>query len=509
MRSIKSMRNMLISMLVNLVIAVIGFVAQKVFIYTLGDEYLGINGLFSNIISMLAIAELGVGTAIIYNMYKPIAEDDRETIKSLLLYYKKCYRIIAIFVLLIGLLIIPFLAKIVGEVTIPDNLIYIYMLFLMDTVLSYLLIYKRSMLDANQENYIYQIVHMVYVITMNGIQVGVLLKYNNYYLYLMIKVVVRVLENYTLSKLVDRKYPFIKEKQVLPLDFGIRQDISIKVKAILFHKIGGFAVLGSDNILISVLINVTSVGYYSNYKMIINAVQNLFTQAFSSLTASVGNLLVTDKKKTYEIFRKLEFLNFWLSTITSCCLLIIIDSFIELWLGKKYILSTFTLVMLVMNYYLQTMRAAMGTFKDAAGIFWEDRFIPFAELFCNIIFSIICSKYWGLAGVFMGTVISNFVLHFYSFPKFCYKKIFNDHVVNYFILIFKYFTASILICVFSYIVSVIVTQHIELVLARFVVNIICAICVPNIILYFSYRKTSEFMYFKTFILSVLNRWLKK
>lgn len=509
MRSIKSMRNMLISVFSNFVVAIVGFVAQKIFIGTLGDEYLGINGLLSNIISMLAIAELGIGSAIIYNMYKPIAENDKEVIKSLLQFYKKSYRIIAVVVLTIGLLIIPFLPYIVGEITIPDNLVYIYILFLIDVVLSYLLIYKRSMLDANQENYICQLVHVFYVIAMNGIQVTLLVLYKNYYFFLVTKVMCRFLENYTLSKLVDKKYEFVKEKNVSPLDDRIRRDISIKVKAIIFHKIGGFAVLGSDNILISILLNVTSVGYYSNYKMVINAVQNLFTQSFSSLTASVGNLLVTDKQKTYEIYRRLEFLNFWLSTFTSCCLLIIMNSFIELWLGKKYVLSMFTLVMLVANYYLQTMRAAMGTFKEAAGIFYEDRFIPFAELLCNIIFSIICCKFWGLGGIFMGTVISNFVLHFYSFPKYCYKKLCDDSIKNYFVLILKYFIVSILVCSFSYVISIVFSCHIKAVFLRFLFNVIYAISIPNIIIYFFCKKSTEFKYYKSFVLSMLNNILGK
>ena len=505
MRSIKSMRNMLISILANVIVAMVGFITQKIFIGTLGDEFLGVNGLFSNIISMLAIAELGVGTAIVYNMYKPIANQDDETIKSLLRFYKRCYQVIAIIVLLIGLLIIPFLPFIVGEVTISDNLICIYSLFLIDVVLSYLLIYKRSILDANQGNYICQLIHVIYVIVLNAVQIALLLVFKNYYYYLGSKVLFRLLENYTISKFVDLKYPFVKDRNVLPLNGDIKKDIICKVKAIVFHKIGGFAILGSDNILISMLINVTSVGYYSNYKMIIGAVQNLFLQAFTSLNASVGNLLVTDKEKSYEIYKKLEFLNFGLSTFTSSCLLIIMECFIEIWLGPKYILSSFVLIMLVANYYLQTMRAAMGTFKEAAGIFYEDRFIPFVELICNIIFSILFSGIFGLAGIFMGTVISNFVLHFYSFPKYCYKNIFAMPIRRYFQLIFKYFASSILICGIAWEGWKYCAQHIYSVYLQFFISTIYAMIIPKLILFVIFRKTEEFKFYKSFICNIVGK----
>lgn len=495
MRRKKSIKNMIISLIVNFIIIFIGFIAQKYYIICLGDEYLGINGLFSSIISMLAIAELGVGSAIIYNLYKPIANNELNTIKSLMYYYKTSYRKIALIITILGLLLIPFLPLLVGDVSIHDNIYIIYMLFLFDTSISYLLIYKRALLDASQNNYIYQLIHITFVIILNFTQILILVVTKNYYLYLIVKIVFRFLENFTISILVDKLFPYIKDKEVLPLSEEIKADIKSKIKAILFHKIGGYAILGSDNIMISLLINVKSVGLYSNYRLIINAIQTIFSQAFISISGSVGNLLVDNEADHFAVYERLEFLNFWLSTFTSCCLLIIIDSFITIWIGNEYVLPISILFVLVINYYLQTMRSSLGVFKEAAGIFHEDRFVPFIELIANIILSVLFTKLFGFIGIFIGTFFSNLIIHFYSYPKFVYTRLFKKSYLTYYVTILKYFLISFFICALSFWLSRLLNSNELNVFINFLLNCLYSLIFPNILLLLIFYKNKCFKYF--------------
>ena len=199
MRTENSIKNSITSVISSIVSMVIGFIAQAIFIRILGAEYLGLNGLFTNIFTMLGIFELGIGSAIVYNLYKPIAENKTEEIKSLMLFYKKAYNIIAILVFGSGLLVIPFLKTIVGEITSDINIYIIYIMFLLNTASSYLMTYKRSLIYANQQDYIINIVHIGYLIIMNLAQLMLLYTTKNYYLYLSIKIICQLLENIILT----------------------------------------------------------------------------------------------------------------------------------------------------------------------------------------------------------------------------------------------------------------------------------------------------------------------
>ena len=237
MRTSNSIKNTIVSILMSAITILIGLITQKIFIEMLGTEYLGLNGLFTNILSMLAIAELGIGSAIIYSLYKPIAENNETKIKSLIEFYKKSYRIIAIIVLIIGLAVMPFLNIIVGETEIKENIHILYLLFLFDTVASYLLTYKRSILYANQKTYIINIIHILYLILMNSLQIIMLIITKNYIIYLSIKIVFRILENVIITMIANRMYPYIKEKDIEPIDFETKNSILQKVKGLIFHKI--------------------------------------------------------------------------------------------------------------------------------------------------------------------------------------------------------------------------------------------------------------------------------
>ncbi len=489
-------------MLTNLISVVIGFIAQRAFLQTLGLEYAGLNGLFNNIVSMLAIAELGIGTAIVYHLYKPIAENDIPRIQTLMRFYKISYRVIAGIVLVVGMLVMPFLQMIVGETTVPESIYAIYGLFLLDTVISYLLTYKRSILYAHEKNYVVNLLHIGYLVIMNAIQIATLYLYQNIFVFLGIKVACRFLENVVITIIANKKYAYLKQKEVPALDAETKQDIFTKIKGLIFHKIGGFLVLGSDNIIISVLFGVKTVGLYSNYSMIIVAIENLLAQVFSSITASIGNLLVeNDKEKSYQTYRKLLFFNFVLVTFCTIAFYQIVGPFITLVYGAEYVLPLVVALSIAIKFYFQNMRKTMNGFKEAAGVFYEDRFVPIIEVIVNIVLSVILGKIMGLAGVFVGTALSSLVLYGYSYPKFVYEPIFDKKTTQY----WKENLYYLLMMGLLFSVTEVVVMWIPLssVGVSLAVRTVASVVIPAVGIWLLFHKKTEYVYFKQLIIGML------
>lgn len=495
-RKKSSFKNMITAVSSNVLTIIVGLVAQAIFIKILGSEYLGLNGLFSNVISMLGIVELGMGSAIIYNMYKPIAEENHEKIKSLMQFYKKSYRIITLIISIIGIMIIPFIKYIVDieSVTVGINVYLVYILFLLETICSYILSYKRSMLYADQKEYITNIIHMGYTILVNTMQLTFLYFTHDYYLYLIIKVMMRLVENIVISSYVNRRYSYLLDNNVTKLDGKTEKDIFQKIRALFFHKIGTFIVSGTDNIIISKYLGLVTVGLYSNYYMIINAVQTVINHIIQATRASVGNLLVTESKtKQFDIFNKIRFVNFWISCFSSICIFVIMDSFITIWIGYKFVLPTKVLLVLVINFFIVSSRSTYGAFKEAAGIFYEDRFVPIIESLLNIVLSIIFVKKFGLMGVFMGTIASGLVLWCYSYPKYVYNKLFGRKISDYIKETIYYFIIFILIAGFTYSLAILISF--DNVYLQFISNVLIALIVPNVIMLLLFSKDENFKYF--------------
>ncbi len=504
MRTINSIKNAIISLIMNFFSILVGFVAQRVFIYSLGKEYLGINGLFNNVLSVLCVVELGFGATVVYHLYKPISENNKEYINILLKFYKKTYRIIATFIFTLGILIMPFLKDIIGEVNIQENIYLLFFLALVDVVLSYLLTYKRSILYANQKNYIINLVHLGYIFGVNIIEIILLLNFKNYILYLLVKIIFRVLENLIINIIANKMYPFILEKTDKKLDKEVKNDIYKKIKGLLFHRIGGAIVLGTDNIIISKFIGITTVGLYSNYSMIITSLTNLLGQIFSSITAGVGNLLVeNDLKKSYTVYKNILFFNSWIYSLVGIFLLCLLQPFIVLWLGKEFLLPMVVVIILVINFYIQGMRKTNAVFKDAAGIFYEDRFIPILESAVNIIVSVLLVKKMGLIGVFLGTSISSMILFLYSYPIFVYKKLFRNSYSEFIFIHLKYFIISIITAIITY--FFVTRIQIKSNLLTLIFNCLICCIIPNLIYLCAFFKTSEFKYYKNILLQVLKK----
>lgn len=501
MRTKNSIYNMMGVITLYFVKIVLSFTGKTVLIWIMGDEYNGINALFTSMISMLSIVELGIGSAITYNLYQPMKENDRETLKSIMYFYKNCYRIIAVIVMLLGVCCSPMVKSLVGEVRIQDNIYVIYYFFLFDSAASYLLSYKRSILYAAQKNYIISICDIGYTVCLQLLQIFVLVTSRNFIFYLLVGIICRVLENLIIQFWANKKYPFLKEKNVEKLAVSIRKDIIEKVKGLLFHKIGSYIVFGTDNMIISRMVNIVAEGLYSNYLTIINPLSSIIAQMITSLQASVGNLLVEkDKEKNYLIYKRISLLNFWLFTVAGICFFYLVQDFMILWLGNEYLFSDGVVFVLALNFWQTGMRGAIGVFKNAAGIYYEDRFVPLIESVINAAVSLILTYFYGVIGVFIGTFISSLVLFFYSFPVLVYKPLFDREYKGYVKEMVWYLMEWFLCLLVGFVVMKGVGMiTMENAILAFVIKGVMIFVCSNVVLLLFHHKQKEFQYYKKFI----------
>lgn len=440
-----------------------------------------------------------------------MAEENRGEICSLVKYYRNVYHIIAAIILIIGFILLPFIPTIVGETTILENVRILFILYALNTVFSYLLTYRRSILYADQKNYITNIVNTIFIMIKNVVQIIVLLVTENFIFYLLIQIVCTMLENVTVNIIVSKKYEYIKDlRNAQEMPEMLKKDIMTKVKGLLFHKIGGFAVLGTDNIIISMTkgLGVIAVGVYANYNMIISQISKLFANIIKSLTASVGNLLIEkDKNKARLIYQSMLLLNSWLFCFCSISIYCMIEPFIKIWIGEEYLLSKFVLIILVINLYIQGMRHTSVTFKEASGVFYEDRFIPLVESAINIIASLIFVQVFGLGGVFIGTIMSSLILLLYSYPKYVYKLVLEGSCFEYFKLHIKHATLTLIICLLTgYFSSFITTSNAWL---QLILNGILCLTVPNILYLLFVIRMPEFNFYKQKLNNILKLKPKK
>ena len=290
MRKENSIKNSITSLISNILAIIIGFITQLIFIKTLGTEYLGLNSFFSNILTVFSLCELGIGTSVIYSLYKPVAQNDIEKIKTLLKFYQKTYIIISLVIFILSLILLPFINKVIGSNNLNINIYIVYFLFTLSLCLTYLFSYKRSIIYVNQKNYLINKVHIFYLLLMNTFQIIILIKTQNYYLYLINKIIFQLLENIIISFIANKIYPYIKDKNVIEIDKNTKNEIFTKVKSLIYHQFAYVIVCGTDNILISYYFGLKTAGIYSNYYLIINAL-TLLISSILEVTPSVGNLL--------------------------------------------------------------------------------------------------------------------------------------------------------------------------------------------------------------------------
>jgi len=497
MRTRKSIRNVSIMLLTQFITLALAFASRTVFIKSLGAEYLGLNGLFSNILNALSLAELGIGTAIAYALYKPIAENDTEQIKSILAFYRRCYFFIGISIIIIGCLVLPFLPYLIkGDVTVPVNIYNVYLCFLANSVIAYFFAHKRTVIDETQNKYLTTLVDFSVNTIVVIIQIIVLWQFKDYMAFLFARIFGTIAGSIIIFIFANRKFPYIMEKAVA-LSSEAKKKIWSNVSILFFHKLGSVIILGTDFLIISAFVGIEAVGIYSNYTLIVGTIITFCNLFIMGADASIGNAIATlTKGEVYAVFRKMAFLIFCIGGLSAVCLVNLLNPFIELWAGKDYLLSNSVVYVIVANFFFTQNRWLILAFKSDAGIFRPDMYKSLIEVVFNLSLSIFLVRVYGVLGVLIGTLANTFFVCIWVEAFIVHKYIFATSIAGY----LKMYAVQI----FALLISCISVFYINNFVESFVGKAAASVLITAIVYLLFFFRTKEFKYFARLIFSFLS-----
>ena len=508
MRTKNSIKNIIMNFLYNFLNYGLRFASRIVFVKTLAKVYLGVNGLLSNVLGILALTELGIGTAIGYSLYEPLAKNNTKKVRSLMQFYKKAYRIIALVVLVLGLILLPVLPYLIKNGDGIENLNIIYIIFLLNMAVGYLFSYKRTLVSSDQKNYLIVPFTMSFNIITSVLQIVVLLLFKNYIVYLLMQSVCIVLENIIVNRYIDKKYPYLtSNEEILPIDKTELAIIKTKIKALLLHKVGSYTLSSTDNLIISKLIGIVTVGIYSNYSLIINMISSFIYLLVSNVIASLGNLIASENpKKCFKVFNEMNFICFVLYGISFVCFINLFNPFIELVFGSNYLLTMPVVYIIVINFYLTGLNNVVISIQTASGLYEKDKYVPLIQSAVNLVISIYLGKKIGLAGVFIGTIISTFIPLIVK-PVIVYKNVFKENVTLY----FKDFTKQAIVVIISVYISTFIAKYVQIsnFYINFVVLLLISLVVPCVIIFIVFHKNEAYKNVISRIKHIFNNITKK
>jgi len=490
-RTKNASRNMFFGSILKIYQLLVPFVMRTAMIYFLGVQYLGLNSLFSSVLQVLNLAELGVGSAMVYSMYKPIADDDTDTICALMRLYKIYYRIIGLVVCVAGLILLPFIPYLIkGEVPPDINVYILYVLNLGATVLSYwLFAYKNSILQAHQRTDMISKVMLVTETVKYILQFVILAIFHNYYLFVIVLLLSQVLTNIFTAFVANRMYPQYQAKGKLPREEI--QQINRRIRDLFTSKIGAVIVNSADTIVISAFLGLNVLAVYQNYFYVITAVIGMITIIFASVTTGIGNSIVVEtKEKNFNDLRKFTFIIAWIAGICTSSFLCLFQPFMRLWVGKDLLLDYSIVICLGIYFFIYELNQLLNTYKDAAGIWHEDRFRPLVTALTNLTLNLISVQFIGLYGVVLSTVLSMLFVGMPWLLHNLFTTLFDKkYLVPYLKKLVRYVIVVFISCVITF--PVCSLFHLPDILL-IVVRLACCCIIPNIIFFLAYRNMEEF-----------------
>lgn len=480
---------------------ILPFVSRTAILYILGEQYLGLNSLFTSILSFLSLAELGVGGAMVYSMYKPIAENDTGTIRALLNLYQKFYRVIGTIILGLGLCLLPFLKLLVHEELPGDiNLYVLYLVYLINATLSYwLFAYKNALLQAHQRNDVDSKIAMVITVVSYVVMLGALFLTKNYYAYIIWLPIFTIITNVVRLIYVNKLFPDLQPQGEISRE--LRASIIKKVKALIGTKLNTVVLNAADNIVMAAYFGLTTIAMYGNYYYIMSSIIGFLGICYSAMTAGLGNSIATESvEKNYKDFLKFSFINSWLVGWCTICLVCLYQPFMRLWAGEKLMFPFYIVLEFALYFYVYQIRKVPITYKDAAGIWWEDRFRPYVSMLVNVIFNIVLARYIGISGIILSTIFSLLI----SIPWENYtifKHVFYRGSREYYTKMVYYFISVIIAGAITFAVCSLFGEGLLALAFR------CCICliVPNVIIALCNFKSKECQEAKLFLSGIIRR----
>ena len=494
-RTERSLINTMVSLVNRLVVTLLPFLIRTIMIQTIGIKYLGLDSLFSAILNMLSLSELGFSSAVVYMMYKPVADEDDEKMRALLTFYKKVYRIVGFVILGLGLALLPFLDWfIVKGTTYPSdvNVLIVYLVFLFNTSISYLLFaYKSSILVATMRNDIDSFIDMIRSVLSHGLQIAVLLLFKQYYLYILILPIVTISNNITRKIIIDKRFPQFKGTAVLSKKETY--DIMTRVAALIGNKIGGVVFTSVDFLVISKYLGLVVLAQYTNYYTIMAAVYGVASAIYTSFQSVIGNTLVCKSKdENYLLFKDLFLINAIFSCVCTCCFITLYQPFIRIWLGESNVLPLIIPMLLALYFFVKSTRRICFVFKEAAGMWKEDFLKPYVSVTLNFTVNIILVQIIGLPGVIISSILALVLVEIPWETHVFFKNFFYRSPLSY----YKNILLSILICVVavavsSYLCSLMPEGMLGIAIRLIITIAICVAIYFPIIMFIPYFKNTK------------------
>lgn len=510
-RSKSSAKNAMISLIYYFISNIFTFIMRTFLINNIGIEYAGLNSLLINIIGMLNIAELGLSTAVGYSLYKPIADNNYKKMNEILCLYKYLYRIIAVVIAIIGLIITLFISSFVTTNISINEVRISFLLYLVATVISYLLTFLNVLPSADQKNYIVVKIQNNGKILKNILQLASIVIFKSFYIWLVIEIISSIVIYIYTNIKIKKMYTWYEREKEVGFKELIKKykDIVKRTKDLVFHRIGGLVVYQTDNILISKFDNLTGVGVYSNYMTIYTLLTGLIEQVFMGITASIGNLIIEKTpKEVYNIWKEMYVMMLFVTALFGFLFYKLANPFIAVWVGEEYMLSLSVVFAISINIMFRIIKNPIDRFKEAYGIFW-DVYAPIAEALINLVFSIVLAMKFGLIGIVIGTIISNTIITFVWKPYIIFKHIFKEKLIKFFIINAKYIAIDLIGVFFSCIIMNFINFTFENKYVNLILMFVAygLIAVVTILLCFMcdsfFRKTLK--KYKNIILSMVSR----
>lgn len=489
-------RNIAFGYVGQIATALMSFVLRTVFIMHLNEDLLGINSTYGNILSLLNMAELGIGTALNFSLYGPVARGEKEKIKSYMQLYRKAYFIIACVVAAVGLLLTPFLQyfklRSPENTTVRELTVY-YLIFLFNTVSSYFVAYKYSLINAEQKNYIQTNIITITKVIVVFLQIIVVIVTRNFLLYLLTDAVVQLIQKVFVSKFLDKMYPYLKEKDVQKLSKEESDEVWKKTRALVFHKVGDVARLQTDALIISTFVEVAMAGVVDNYNMVISTVSNFVNIIFNSVISSFGNLIATEsRQKQFSMFKVYRFFASWIYGFSCVGFMVLLTPLIRLWLGDHWILTSAAVYCILIDYYFKGDRIVLSNYKTAAGVFEPDKYLALIQGAVNLVISIVLVQTpLGITGIYIGTIVSGLIANFTK-PVIIYKECFDMKAGSYFADTLKYLASLVFVLVVSQLISVKVLANLNIL--TFILMAVIITVLFNGVYFILYGRSEEFKY---------------
>lgn len=504
-RTQKSIKNIAVGIAAQIVTTIVSFVTRSLFVKMLGDEVNSLNGLFREIVLNLSLAELGIGSAIVYNLYKPLANHDEEKICQLMTFYKNIYRIIAVVMLGLGSIVCIFVPLLTKDLTFTNSYMrMIFMLFVVNMSSSYLFSYKISLLNVDQNNYIYSFYNAILGVLQAVVSVIVLVTTKNFVIYLIANIFTTLAKNYYISLQVDKRYTFLRNSKLPKED---RKIIFNNVKNIFIKEVSGKITSSTDNTLISVLVSSLMVGKYSFYSSILTIFKQLTERIEAGIRPSMGNLFVSaDNATCKKVINKLTWGYGMFGIFCTACLYGAAEKFISFWVGPKYLLDRYILIILAVNLFCYIIAKPIYDAMHVSGYFVQGRNISIAGSIINLIVSIIFGYYTGIFGIFLGTFCT-YAIQMVMKAYYIYKLKFNESCVPYLITLLKLFLLLGALMVGCGFVCDYINTGIYL-LDFFICGLISAV-ITLAVIWAIYSRSEYFKYYKDLAFSYLKKMKKK